>query len=132
VFDLSILRVQAPLYRQEPVTVWCPAASSSVAAVLTWAPPSSDPLSGRRLLYKAHFPLGPAYLEHMPPVCLGSFCGGGACPLRLVEAERGWRHTGLRPIDLVGATLLLIKRTLESFRHLHRLGPLVTNIPAGC
>jgi hypothetical protein len=61
-----------------------------MAAVLTWAP-----------LYKAPFPLGPAYLEHMFPFCLGSFRGGGACPLRLVEAERGWRHAGLRPLSIL-------------------------------
>jgi hypothetical protein len=72
-----------------------------MAAVLTWALPSSGPLSGRRMLYKAPFPLGPAYSEHMLPSCLGSFHGGGACPLRLVEAERGWRHAGLRPLSIL-------------------------------
>jgi hypothetical protein len=88
VFNLPTLRVQAPLYRQGPgysLVSGCLAADSSVVAVLTWAPLSSGPLSGRRPLYKAPFPLGPAYSEHMPPVCLGSFRGGGACPLRLVR-----------------------------------------------
>jgi hypothetical protein len=91
-FNLPTLRVQAPLYRQGPgysLVFGGPAAGSSMAAVLTWAPPSTGPLSGHRSLYKVPFPLGPVYSEHMLPVCLGSFCGGGACPLRLVEAEHG-------------------------------------------
>jgi hypothetical protein len=91
-FDLSTLRVQAPLYRQGPgysLTSGCPAAGSLVVAVLAWAPLSSRPLFGRRPLYKAPFPLGQAYLEHMPLVCLRSFRGGGACPLWLVEVEHG-------------------------------------------
>jgi hypothetical protein len=104
VFDLSILRAHAPLYRQghgySLVSGW-PTAGSYMAAVLTWAPPSSSPLSGRRLLYKAPFPLGPAYSEHMPLVCLRSFRGGGACPLQLVDTERGWRHIGLRPLSIL-------------------------------
>jgi hypothetical protein len=97
-FDLSILRVHAPLYRQGPgysLVSGYPIAGSPVAMVLAWALPSSGPLPGRRPLYKAPFPLGQAYSEHMPLVCLGSFRGGGACPLWLVEAERGWRHAGL-------------------------------------
>jgi hypothetical protein len=57
-FDLPSLRVQAPLYRRGPgysLVSGCSAIGSSMAAVLTWAPPSSSPLSGRRLLYKAPF-----------------------------------------------------------------------------
>jgi hypothetical protein len=98
VFGLPILRVQAPLYRKGHgynLASGCPAAGSPVAAVLAWVPPSSGPLPGRRPLYKVPFPLGPAYSGYMPLVCLESFRGGGACPLRLVEAERGWRHAGL-------------------------------------
>jgi hypothetical protein len=104
VFDPPALRVQAPLYRQGPgysLVSGCPAVGSSVAAVLTWALPSPGPLSGRKPLYKAPFSLGPAYSEHIPPVCLGSFRGGGDCPLRLVEAERGWRHAGLQPLSIL-------------------------------
>jgi hypothetical protein len=103
-FDLSILRVQAPLYRQGPgysLASGCPAVGSPVAAVLAWAPPSFGPLPGRRPFYKVHFFLGLAYSEHMPLVCLGSFHGGGACPLQLVEVERGWRHAGLRPLSIL-------------------------------
>jgi hypothetical protein len=104
VFDLPTLRVQAPLYWQGPgyrLVSGCPAAGSSMVVFLTWAPPSSGPLSGRRPLYKAPFPLGPAYSEHMLPVCPGSFHEGGACPLRLVEAKRGWRHAGLQPLSIL-------------------------------
>jgi hypothetical protein len=92
VFDLSTLRVQDLLYRQGTgysLMSRCPAAGCSVVAVLTWAPSSSSPLSRRMTLYKVPFPPRPAYSKHMPLVCLGSFRGGGACPLRLVEAERG-------------------------------------------
>jgi hypothetical protein len=83
-FDLPTLRVQAPLYRQGPgysLASGCPAAGSPMAAVLAWAPPSSGPLPGCRPLYKAPFPLGLAYSEHMPLDCFGSFRGGGACTL---------------------------------------------------
>jgi hypothetical protein len=38
-----------------------------MAAVLTWAPPSSGPLSGCWQLYKVPFPLGSTSWEHMPP-----------------------------------------------------------------
>jgi hypothetical protein len=109
-FDLSILRVHAPLYRQGPgygLVSGCPAAGSPVAVVLAWAPPSSGPLPGRRLLYKVHFLLGQAYSEHMPLVCLESFRGGGACPLWLVEAENGWRHAGLRPLSILSGPCCL-------------------------
>jgi hypothetical protein len=67
-FDLPSLRVQAPLYRRGPgYSLGVRLPGSSVAVVLTWAPPSSGPLSGRRPLYKVPFPLGPACREHMPP-----------------------------------------------------------------
>jgi hypothetical protein len=68
-FDVPSLRVQAPLYRRGPgyrFGVRLP--GSSMAAVLTWALPSSGPLSGRWKFYKVPFPLGPASWEHMPPV----------------------------------------------------------------
>jgi hypothetical protein len=100
VFDLPILRVQVPLYRKGPgysLLSGCLAIGSPMAMVLTWAPPPSGPLLGHRPLYKVPFPLGPAYSRYMPLVGLGSFHGGGACPLRLVEAVRGWHHTGPRP-----------------------------------
>jgi hypothetical protein len=103
-FDLPTIRVHAPLYRNGPsysLASSCPTAGSSMVAVLAWAPPSTGPLSGRRPLYKVHFPLRLAYLEHMPLIFLGSFCGGGAFPLRSVEAERGWRHAGLRPLSIL-------------------------------
>jgi hypothetical protein len=109
-FNLPILRVQAPLYRKGPgynIASGCPATSSPVAAVLAWAPPSSSPLTGRMPLYKAPFPLGQAYSEDMPLVCLGSFRGGGACPLWLVEVERGWRHAGLRPLSILSGPCCL-------------------------
>jgi hypothetical protein len=89
VFDLPILRVQVPLYRQGPgysLVSGCPAADSPVAMLLAWAPPSSGTLPGCRPLYKAPLPIGLAYLRYMPLVSLGSFHGGGACPLWLVEA----------------------------------------------
>jgi hypothetical protein len=109
-FNPPTLMVQVPLYRQGPgysLASGCPAAGSPMAAVLAWAPPSSGPLPGRRPLYKVPFPLGLAYSGNMPLVCLGSFCGGGACPLRLVEVERGWRHAGLRPLSILSGPCCL-------------------------
>jgi hypothetical protein len=104
VSDLPILRVQAPLYRWGPgysLVSGCPAAGSPVAAVLAWVSPLSGPLPGRRPLYKAPFPHGLAYSRYMPLVGIGSFRGGGACPLRFMEAVRGWRHAGLRPLSFL-------------------------------
>jgi hypothetical protein len=69
VFDLPILSVHAPLYRQGPgysLVSGCPAAASPVVAALMWAPLPSDPLPGRMPLYKAPFPLGPTYSRYMP------------------------------------------------------------------
>jgi hypothetical protein len=60
VFDLPTLRVQAPLYRRGPgysTSSGCPAAGFPTAAALVWVPLVSVPLPGRRLLYKAPFPL---------------------------------------------------------------------------
>jgi hypothetical protein len=96
-FDPPTLRVQATLYTQGPgysLVSGFPAIGSSVAAVLTWAPPSSGPLSGRRLLYKAPFPLGAAYSEHMLPVCLGSFHEGGL-------SRCGWWRPSMAGVTLV-------------------------------
>jgi hypothetical protein len=63
----------------------------------------------------------------MPPICLRSIRGGGAYLLRLVEAERG----RCASVDLVEATLLLIKCPLEGFRCLRRLEPPMMKMPAG-
>jgi hypothetical protein len=102
VSNLPTLRVQAPLYSRGPgysFIIWLP--GSSMAAVWAWAPLPFGPLPGSRPLYKAPFPLRPAYSGYMPLVCLGSFRGGEACLLRLVEAEHGWRHAGLRPLSIL-------------------------------
>jgi hypothetical protein len=101
VYDLPILKIQAPLYRQGPgysLASGCPAVGSLVAAVLAWAPSLPSPLPRCMPLYKAPFPLRLAYSRYMPLVGLGSFRGGGACLLRLMEAVRGWRHSGLWPL----------------------------------
>jgi hypothetical protein len=49
-----------------------------------------------------------------------------------VAGGRAWlaSHWSLASIDLVGATLLLIKCPLEGFRHLCWLGPPVMKMPA--
>jgi hypothetical protein len=59
-FDLPTLWVQAPLYRRGPgysMSSVCPAAGFPMAEALAWVPLFSIPLPGRRLLYKAPFPL---------------------------------------------------------------------------
>jgi hypothetical protein len=118
VFDPPTRRVQAPLYRQGPsyrVLSDCPAAGFSVAAALARVPFPHAPLPGCRLLYKAPLFPGPAYSGYMPPARLGSFRGDGVCLVRLVEAVRGWRHSGLQPIYVapVGPLQPLIKRWLK-------------------
>jgi hypothetical protein len=101
VFHPPILRVQAPLYRQDPgyrVSSGCPAAGFPVAVALAWVPPLSVPLPGHRLLYKVPLSPGPAYPGYMPLTCLRSFRGEEVCLVRLVKAVRGWRHSGLQPL----------------------------------
>jgi hypothetical protein len=83
------------------VTECRPAAGFPVAVVLAWVLLFSVPLPGRRLLYKVPLSPGPAYPGYMPPACLRSFRGEGACLVRLVEAVRGLRHPGLQPLPLL-------------------------------
>jgi hypothetical protein len=103
VFDFPIIRFQAPLDKQGPgykVSSDCSAASFSVAVALVRVPLPSAPLPGRRLLYKVPLSPGPAYPRYMPPARLGFFRGAGVRSVRLVEAMRGWRHSGLQPLPL--------------------------------
>jgi hypothetical protein len=121
VFHPPTLRVHAPLYRQGPgykVASGCPAAGFFVAAALARVLLPSAPLPGRRLLYKVPLSPGPAYPGYMPPTRLGSFRGEGVCLVQLVEAVRGWRHSGLQPLPLLSGPC--------------RLGPSVEKISASC
>jgi hypothetical protein len=134
VFDLPTLRVQAPLYRQGPgyrLVSGCPAAGSSMAAFLTWAPPSSGPLSGRRPLYKAPFPLD----QHIRSICFLSapdpFMEEGLAHCSWWRLSVAGSRRSPASVDLVRAMLLLIKRMLEGFRRLRRLGPLAMKMSAG-
>jgi hypothetical protein len=90
-FDLPTLRVQAPLYRWGSgysLVVRLPGYRLPHDRGLGMGPALLCPLPGRMLLYKAPFSLGLAYPGYMPLVCLGSFHGGGAFSMRLVEAMR--------------------------------------------
>jgi hypothetical protein len=74
--------------------------------------------------------------RHLESICLllglGSFRGGGSCPL--IGGGRAWLASRRSPasIDLVGATPLLAKRPLEEFHHLCRLWPPQMKSLAGC
>jgi hypothetical protein len=136
VFHIPILRVQSPLYRQGLVTECRPAAGFPMAAALAWVPPFSVPLSGRRLLYKVPLSPGPAYSGYMPPACLGSFHGERVCLARLVEAMRGWRHSGLQPLPLLRALATFNKAMVKGFVLFAGLGlrwrtSQLTNVAAG-
>jgi hypothetical protein len=72
-----------------------------MAAALAQAPLPSAPLLGCMLLYKVPLSPRPAYLGYMPPARLGSFREEGVCLVRLVEAVRGLRHSGLQPLPLL-------------------------------
>jgi hypothetical protein len=61
VFDLPILRVQAPLYRQRPGYSVAPGCRLLRGCGLSVGPALTCPLIGCMPLYKAPFPLGPAY-----------------------------------------------------------------------
>jgi hypothetical protein len=91
-FDPPTLRVQAPYIGRGLVTVCCPATRLPVPP---WLRPwhgsrfPSVPLPERMPLYKAPFPLDRHIWGICLWLCLGSFRGGGASSVRLVEAGRG-------------------------------------------
>jgi hypothetical protein len=88
VIDPHNLRVHALIYRRGPgysMSSGCPAAGFPIAVALAWVLLSSIPLLGCRSLYKVPFPLDRHIRGICPPACLGSFRGGGACLVRLVE-----------------------------------------------
>jgi hypothetical protein len=82
--------------------------------------------------YKVPFPLDRHLRGICPPLCLGSFRGGGSCPL--VGGDRAWLASRLSPasVDLVEAVPLLVKRLLEEFPRLRRLGLPTVESSAGC
>jgi hypothetical protein len=73
----------------------------SMATDRAWDPLPSALLPGHRLLYKVPLSPGSAYLGYMTIARLGSFRGEGVFLVRLVEAVRGWRHSGLQPLPLL-------------------------------
>jgi hypothetical protein len=110
----------------------CPAVGSSVAIVLTWA---RHPLSlclGTCYFIKCLLPLDQHLRGIRLLLCLGSFRGGEACSL--VGGGQVWLASCWSPasVDLVRATLLLAKCSLEEFHRLHRLDPSMMKSPASC
>jgi hypothetical protein len=110
----------------------CPATGSSVAAVLTWVPPSPGPLSGRRSLYKVPFPLGPASWEHMLPTMPRILSWRRVLPV-------GWWRPSVAGVTLVSylcrscrGRAALGKASVGGFHRLRRLGPLMMKSPSGC
>jgi hypothetical protein len=95
-------------------------------------PLSSGPLPDAGNFIKCLFPLDRYLRGIWPLLCLGSFRGGGSCPL--VGGGRAWLASRLSPayVDLVGAVLLLVMQPLEKFRRLCRLGLPAVKSPAGC
>jgi hypothetical protein len=78
------------------------------------------------------FPLERHLRGICPLFCLGSFHGEGSCPL--IDGGRAWQASCLSPasVVLVGARPLLVKRPLEEFRRLRRLGLPAVESPASC
>jgi hypothetical protein len=133
-FDLSSLRVQAPLYRRGPgyrLGGRLPGYRLLHGHGLDVGPPSSGPLPDAGNFIKCLFPLYWHLRGICPLLCLGSFRGGGSCPL--VGGGRAWLASRLSPasVDLVRAVLLLVKQSLEEFCHLRRLGLPAVKSPAG-
>jgi hypothetical protein len=96
-FDLPILRVQAPLYRQGPgysLSSGCQAAGFPVAVVLAWVPLSFGPLPGHRPLYKAPFPLDRHIRGICPWFASDPFVGEGL-------ARCGWWRSCVAGVTLV-------------------------------
>jgi hypothetical protein len=97
VFDLPILRVQAPLYRQGPgynLVSECPAAGFSVDAVLAWVPLASTLCLGAGCFIKRLSPLD----QHIRGICAWSasdpFVGKGL-------ARCGWWRVSVASVTLV-------------------------------
>jgi hypothetical protein len=133
--DLPSLRVQAPLYRRGPgykLGGRLPGCRLLCGHGLDVAPPSSCSLPDAGNFIKCLFPLDQHLRGISPPLCLGSFRGGGSRPL--IGGGRAWLASCLSPasVDLVGARPLLAKRPLEEFHHLHRLGLSSVRSLAGC
>jgi hypothetical protein len=100
--DLPSLRVEAPLYRRGPgykLGGRLPGCRLLRGRGLDVAPPSSGSHTGNFI--KCLFPLDQHLRGISPPLCLGSFHGGGSRPLILVEAERGWRHACLPRLSIL-------------------------------
>jgi hypothetical protein len=134
-FDLPSLRVQAPLYRRWPgyrLGVRLPGCRLLRGCGPDVGAPSSGPLPDAGNFIKCLFPLDRHLRGICPLLCLRSFHGGGSCPL--VGGGRAWLASCLSPtsVNLVGAMPLLVKRPLEEFRHLRRLGLPTVKSPAGC
>jgi hypothetical protein len=97
--DPPTLKVQAPLYRRGPgynMSSGCPAAGFPVAAVLAWVPLFSLPLLGRRLLYKAPFPLDRHIWGICPRFASDPFVEEGL-------ARSGWWRPGMAGITPVSS-----------------------------
>jgi hypothetical protein len=132
---ISLLRVQAPLYRRGPsysLVSGCPDAGSSVAAVLTWARHPLALCRGAGCFIKRLFPLDQhirAYASCLPRILLWR----RGLPV-VVGGGRAWLASCWSPasVDLVEAMPLLIKCPLEGFCHLRRLGPPMMKMLAGC
>jgi hypothetical protein len=133
--DLPSLRVQAPLYRRGPsyrLGGWLPGCRLLRGHGLDVPPPSSSSLSDAGNFIKCLFPLDRHLRGICPLLCLGSFRGGGSCPL--VGGGRAWLASRLSPasVDLVGAMPLLVKWPLEEFRRLRWLWLPAVKSPVGC
>jgi hypothetical protein len=133
--NLPSLRVQAPLSRRGPgyrLGGRLPGCRLLRGRGLHVTPPSSGSLSDAGNFIKCLFPLDRHLRGISPLLCLGSFRGGGSCPL--IGGGRVWLMSCLSPasVDLVGVMLLLVKRPLEEFRCLRRLWLPAVKSPAGC
>jgi hypothetical protein len=133
--DLPSLRVQAPLYRRGPgyrLGGRLPGCWLLRGRSLDVAPPSSSSLSDACKFIKCLFPLDRHLRGISPLLCLGSFRGGGSCPL--IGGCRAWPASRLNPasVDLVRVVPLLVKEPLEEFHRLLRLGLPTVESPAGC
>jgi hypothetical protein len=134
-FDLPSLRVQAPLYRRGlgyNLGVRLPGCRLLRGRGLDVGPPSSALCRDAGNFIKCLFPLDRHLRGICALLCLGSFRGGGSCSL--VGGGQAWLASRMSPtsVDLVGVVPLLVKRSLEEFRRLRRLGLPTVKSPAGC
>jgi hypothetical protein len=131
-FDLPTLRVQAPLYRRGPSYSLSFGFRLPCGYGLGVGPILLCPLPGRKPLYKAPFPLDRHNRGICPRFASDPFVEEGL-------ARCGWWRPCVAGVTLVSGLCrscwdpaTFNKASIRGFHRLHRLGPPMVKMSAGC